>query len=101
MFGGIIQIDDGGGAEATMTLPTGTAMTTAAPPDIADGDSFYWVVVNTEADAGGFATIAVGADFTINGNPSIEEMDVATNPSSATFIVRLVTGNTWTLTRVS
>ena len=101
VFGGILVVDDGGGATSSHALPTGTAMTAAAPPNIAAGDSFYFHVINEGTTAAELAVITAGADFTIQGSGTIEELDAAINPSSGMFLIRFVTGNTWTCTRVA
>ena len=101
VFGQVLVIDDGGGATATMTLPTGTAMSAAAPADIASGDSFYFHVINEGTTATELAVIAAGSNFLLQGSGTIEEQDSAINPSSGTFIIRFVSGNDWTCSRVA
>ncbi len=100
VFAGTIIIDDGGGATSTQTLPTGTQMSAAAPSGITVGDSFFLFVINQGTTAAELAVIAAGVGFTLVGSGTIEELDAATNPSSATFVVRYAAANTWTATRV-
>ncbi len=101
IFGQVLVVDDGGGATSTQTLPTGTAMSNAAPTNMVAGDSFYFHVVNEETDAAGIAKIATATGFVLQGSGDIEELDASTNPSSAMFLVRFVSTNNWTCTRVA
>lgn len=101
VFSQVIVIDDGGSATSTQTLPTGTAMSTAAPPDIAAGDSFYLHVVNEGTTAAELAVIATATGFVLQGSGTIVEQDSVENASSAMFLVRFVSTNNWTCTRVA
>ena len=101
VFGQVLVIDDGGSATATMTLPTGNAMTAAAPASVTAGDSFYFHVVNEGTTDAEIAVIAAGSQFLLQGSGSILELDVVTNNSSAMFLIRNVSADNWTCTRVA
>ena len=101
VFGQVLVIDDGGSATATMTLPTGNAMTAAAPTSVTAGDSFYFHVINEGTTDAEIAVIAAGSQFLLQGSGSILELDAATNNSSAMFLIRNVSADNWTCTRVA
>ncbi len=82
-------------------LPTGTLLK-AEFPDIADGDSFDFSVINTGTGAADDATLTVNTDVTIEGNPTIGALTDATIISgSGRFRAKFVTGVTWIVYRLA
>lgn len=82
-------------------LPTGTLLK-AQFPDIADGDSFDFSLINTGTGASTDATITVNTDVTIVGNPTAGSLTDATIISgSARFRAKFVTGVTWVVYRIA
>lgn len=82
-------------------LPTGTLLK-AQFPDIAEGDSFDFSVINTGTGAAEDATLTVNTDVTIVGNPTVGALTDATIVSgSGRFRARHTTGVTWIVYRIA
>jgi hypothetical protein len=90
-------------AACTLTLPTGSDMTTAFA--IGDGESFDWTIINLSvAAAADIITVTATTDHTLVGCMKVESQHSSTGAvsgsSSARFRSRHTTANTWITYRV-
>lgn len=91
----------GATAPSEHQLPTGTLLK-AQFPDIADGDSFDFSLINTGTGASDDATLTVNTDVTIVGNPTVGALTDGTIVSgSGRFRAKFVTGVTWIVYRLA
>lgn len=96
----LLTANQGGGAAATYTLPTGTLMD-AAFTNFRTDSSFDFHLTNISTVAAEDVTIAAGTGWTVVGNMTIASNDAATSISAGTFRARKTGTATWTLYRIS
>lgn len=97
---GLLTANQGGGATATYTLPTGALMD-AAFANFRNDSSFEFSLVNISTVAAEDVTIAAGTGWTLVGNATVNSNDAATSISSGRFRARKTGVATWTLYRIA
>lgn len=97
---GILTANQGGGATATYTLPTGTLMD-AAFPNVRVDTAFDFALINISTVAAEDVSIGAGSGFTIVGNATVASNNAATDQSTAHFRARRTGTNTWVLYRIA
>jgi hypothetical protein len=105
LIGGLITGNQGAGAAANYTLPTGTDLETALLaifPGLAADDSFEFNVINLSTVAAEDITLLTAAGWTLSGSMVVVEQTAA-NPagSNGLFRARRTAANTYTLYRVA
>lgn len=100
VLGGLITCNQGGGAGATYTLPTGTLLAAALPATFAVGDSFEFQVTNISTVAAEDVTIQGGTGTTLKGSGAVASNAAATDISFATFRFVMTGTNTFDVYRV-
>ena len=83
------------------TLPTGTAMETGSPVDLATSDSFELTIINLAVGADDIITVTANTGFTIVGKATVQPADTATQVPSATFRCVRTASNTFVAYRLS
>lgn len=97
---GLLTANQGGGATATYTLPTGTLMD-AAFGNFRNDTAFEFSLINVSTVAAEDVTIAAGTGWTLVGNPTVNSNDAITSVSSGRFRARKTGTATWTLYRIA
>ena len=100
VLGGLITCNQGAGAVATYTLPTGTLLAAALPTTFAVGDSFEFQVTNISTVAAEDVTIQGGTGTTLKGSGAVASNNAATDISFATFRFVMTGTNTFDVYRV-
>jgi hypothetical protein len=99
--GGMITANQGGGAAATYTTPTGAEIAAAMPADFTVGDSFDFTITNISTNAAEDVTVAAGATgITVVGNVTVASNDGVTSISWATFRVLCTGAATYSVYRI-
>ncbi len=101
VLAGIITVNQGGAGASALQLPTGTALETAMPATIANGDSFDFSVINISTVAAEAASLTTNTNWTLVGDMDIIANSASTTKSSGLFRARRTAANTWTLYRIS
>lgn len=105
LLGRLITGNQGGGAAATYTLPTGALLEVswrAQKPDLAVDDSFDFNVINISTVAAEDITIATATGWTLVGTMVVESNEAtAQKGPSGQFRVRRTAENIFTLYRVA
>lgn len=96
----LFTANQGGGAAATYTLPTGTLMD-AAFGNFRTDSAFDFSLVNISTVAAEDVTIAAGTGWTVVGSMVVASNDAATSISAGTFRARKTGTATWTLYRIA
>ena len=97
ILGGIITVNQGAAGASTLTMPLGTAIETAMPSDVANGDSFDFSLINISTVAAEDAVLAANTGVTAVGNLDVQSNDAATSKSAGLFRVRRTAANTYVL----
>ena len=100
LLGGIITSNQGAGAGATYTLPTGVLLQAALPAGFATGDSFEFSVTNVSTVAAEDATVQGGVGTTLLGSGAVASNAAATDKSAGTFRVVKSGNETFNIYRV-
>lgn len=104
LIGGLITGVSGAGANANYQLPLASDLETALLalyPDLANNDTFEFVLINTSVVATDTLTITTNTGWTLVGK-MVLEANTGTSPSpSGQFWARRTAANTYTLYRVS
>lgn len=100
MIGGILTANQGAGAGATYTMPTGTDLQTGLPAAFATGDTLEFSIVNISTNALEIATLAGDTGTTLVGGGAVLANSAAGVASSATFRVRKTGANAFSIYRV-
>mgnify|MGYP001574454621 FL=1 len=102
IMGGIITVNQAGGATSTQTTPTGTQLVAACPAALAVNDCFDFVIINTSTVAAEDAILGAGTDVTIVGDARVASIDAAgEKTSSGVFRFRYTGTTVWVAYRVS
>ena len=96
----LLTVNQGGGANSNLTLPTGTNVQNNVSASLADDDSFDFWVINISTDAAETATIVTNTGWTLVGNMVVVSNSASTASSSARFRARRTASATWTLYRI-
>ena len=100
LYGGIITVNQGGGATSALQAPTASALDTALP-SFAGLDSFQFSIVNISSVAAEDATLTTNTGITLIGNMNIPSNAAATDISSARFQAIKAGTGAWTIIRIS
>lgn len=105
MLGGLITANQGAGASATYTLPTGAVFDAAATAQlkrkIKINDAFTFTIVNISTVAAEDVTVAGGATgMTAVGNMTIASNAAVGDQAWGTFLVRKTAEETFSVYRV-
>lgn len=102
ILGGIITANQGGGAGATYTMPTGAVLAAALPSDFTTADSIDFTIVNVSTNASEIVTVATAASgTTMFGNLTVAANNSTTTISSATFRILCTGASTYGIYRIS
>ena len=100
----IVTANQGAGGAATYTTDTGAAIETgliAAYPNLQNGDSFDFSIINISVVAAEDVTVAAGATgVTLVGLMKVDSNDADSSPSVGVFRVRRTSQNNYTIYRV-
>lgn len=99
--GGLITANQGGGAGATYTLPTGTAMDAAMPSDFVAGDSFDFAICNISTNAAEDVTVAGDTGMVAKGNMTVASNAAVGDIAAGLFRVVKEAANTYSFYRIS
>lgn len=84
VVGGMITANQGAGAGASYTLPSGTNMDTALP-NFETGDSVDFTITNISTNAAEDVTVLGGSGTTLLGSGAVASNAAATDKSAGTF----------------
>jgi len=100
VVGGMITANQGAGAAATYTLPTGTLLAAALPSDFAVGESIELTITNVSTVAAEDVTVQGGTGTTLLGSGAVASNAAATDKSSGRFRFVKSGTNTFNVYRV-
>jgi hypothetical protein len=103
VLGGIILANQGGGAAATYTMPTGTlleAEINKLNPGFIVGDCFDFTIVNISTVAAEDVTVAGGVDTTAVGNMTIASNAAVADQAWGTFRFRKTGAHAFSFYRI-
>lgn len=101
---GLITGNQGAGAVASYTLPTGAALEAAFNavfPSLANDDAFDFVLINTSVVAAEDITILTNTGLTLVGKMTVESNAAVTDDARGTFRIRRTAASTYTVYRVA
>lgn len=98
---GILTVNQAAGGASTLTMPLGTDLEAAMPPEVAANDSFDFAIVNISTVDAEDATLAANTGVTLVGNVTIEANSATTKISSGLFRCRRTAANTFVVYRIS
>lgn len=104
LLAGWITGNQGGGAGAAYTLPTGAAFDTAylaAYPGAAVGDCIDFIIINLSTVDAEDITLTAASGFTIVGNAEVQAKSANTLNTSGLFRLRRAAADTWVAYRIA
>jgi len=96
----LLTANQGGGAAATYTLPTGAIFDAAVSGYMGVGDAFELYLVNISTTAAETATIATATGWTLVGQMQVAANSAATTISRGRYLIQKTAASTFTLTRI-
>lgn len=101
ILGGMFTANQGAGAAATYTLPTGTIFQAALPAsDLVAGDSWEFTLTNISTVAAEDATLAGATGMVAKGNLTVASNDAVGSIASGRFRIVYESSNTYSFYRI-
>lgn len=97
----LLTVNQGGGANSNLTLPTATNTQNNIAVSAGDDDAFDFTVINISTNAAETATIVTNTGWTLVGSMVIQANSAAGTASSAQFRARRTASAAWTLYRIA
>lgn len=101
VIGGIITVNQGGGAASALQLPTGSNIEAAISPALATGDSFDLSIINISTVGAEDASVTTNTGLTLVGDMNFSANDAVTARSSGILRFRKTASNTFSVYRLA